>query len=99
MYLLTNTDQFYGAGALANDYVKDKLYKIFGCNIIVIPTSIHEVLVLPENRYSEEYADTLLEMLYTLQPRTKDGEHDDTWLSDHIYYVDLQHGGARILQG
>ena len=26
-------------------------------------------------------------------------EHDDTWLSDHIYYVDLQHGGARILQG
>lgn len=99
MYLLTNTDQFYGAGALASDSVRDHLYDTFGCNIIVLPTSIHEVLILPENMYSEEYADTLLEMLYTLQPHAKGGEHDDTWLSDHIYYVDLQHGGARRLQG
>lgn len=99
MYLLTNTDQFYGAGALASDSVRDHLYETFGCNIIVLPTSIHEVLILPETGYLKEDADTLLEMLHTLQPQTKDGEHDDTWLSDHIYYVDLQHGGARILQG
>ena len=67
MYLLTNTEQKYGAGALANDYVRDQLYEKFGCNMIVLPTSKDEVLILPETQYSEEDLPELLNMLHMLQ--------------------------------
>lgn len=97
MYLLTNTEQKYGAGALANDYVRDQLYEKFGCNMIVLPTSKDEVLILPETQYSEEDLPELLNMLHMLQQNQAEDEYDPSWLADHIYYIDLENGGARTL--
>ena len=47
MYVLTNVKQTFGAGAVLYDGIYEKIFKIIG-DFIVIPSSVHEVIVIPE---------------------------------------------------
>lgn len=47
MYVLSNFKQTFGAGAILYHGMYEKLYKILG-DFIVIPSSVHEVIIVPE---------------------------------------------------
>ena len=49
MYVLTNQSKLDGAGALARDGVLDKIGDLMDSNFYVLPSSIHEVLIVPDN--------------------------------------------------
>ena len=47
MYVLTNTDRVFGAVAVINTDIMDGIADKIGGDFVVIPSSIHEVIVLP----------------------------------------------------
>lgn len=49
MYVLTNARRVNGSGILARDGVLDKIGELLGKNFYVLPSSIHEVLIIPDN--------------------------------------------------
>ena len=49
MYVLTNASKVNGSGILARDGVLDKIGELLGKNFYVLPSSIHEVLIVPDN--------------------------------------------------
>ncbi len=81
MYVLTNESRFYGASCILYDTLLADLSLRFQSDLYIIPSSIHEVLLLPAkedldrrdfNRMIAEVNDS------QLQP--------DEVLSDHVYY-------------
>lgn len=48
MYVLTNRDKTNGAGVLAIDGVLEKIGKSFNSDFYVLPSSVHEVIILPD---------------------------------------------------
>ena len=53
MYVLTNERQVYGAGAILYDGMYEKLSRILG-DFIVIPSSVHEMILIP-SMYESPY--------------------------------------------
>ena len=49
MFSLTNASKVNGSGILARDGVLDKIGELLGKNFYVLPSSIHEVLIVPDN--------------------------------------------------
>ena len=49
MYVLTNQNKINGAGVLVQDGVLEKVGGLIGSNFYVLPSSIHEVLIVPDN--------------------------------------------------
>ena len=47
MFVLTSQDRIHGAGLILNPVVQQKIAHILGGDYYVLPSSIHEVLVLP----------------------------------------------------
>lgn len=49
MYVLTNLSKLGGAAVIARDGVLDKIGDLVGKNFFVLPSSVHEVLIVPDN--------------------------------------------------
>lgn len=49
LYVLTNQDKTNGAGVLVQDGVLEKIGELIGTNFYILPSSIHEVLIVPDN--------------------------------------------------
>ena len=49
IFVLTNRDKSEGAGVMVQDGVLKKVGELLGADYYVLPSSIHEVLVLPDN--------------------------------------------------
>lgn len=49
MYVLTNQDKLYGAAALLYSEKMNKLAERMGCDLLILPSSIHEVLLIPDD--------------------------------------------------
>lgn len=49
MYVLTNASKINGSGILARDGVLGKIGELVGKNFYVLPSSIHELLIVPDN--------------------------------------------------
>lgn len=47
MYVLTNSKQTFGAGAILYSGMEEKIESVIG-EFIVIPSSVHEVIIVPE---------------------------------------------------
>lgn len=84
LYVMTNRGKFYGASALlAQGALKDFAEKEKAKEVVILPSSIHEVLLIPFSRTIKEmeilcYRKMVHEVNETqLQP--------DEWLSDNIY--------------
>lgn len=60
-FVVTNHQKINGAGALFYPEMLDNLGKVFGQNYFILPSSIHEMLVLPDN--GEISADELRAMV------------------------------------
>jgi len=80
MYVITNESGVNGATSILNDRVMDEAREAIGENMIIIPSSIHEVIAIPMN----EDAD-----ITTLTAMVKEVNADmvspQDFLSDHVY--------------
>lgn len=47
-FMLTNTSSFQGAAALFYPGVMERIADVFGCGYYVLPSSIHELIILPD---------------------------------------------------
>lgn len=54
MYIVTNKTNTYGAAAIFYSGILDKMYEKIGGSFIVLPSSVNEVIVVPDNgRYKD----------------------------------------------
>lgn len=83
MYVLTNQSKMDGAGVLAQDGVLEKIGELIGSNFYVLPSSIHEVLIVPDNgnMQTKELEDMVKEVNATQVP-------PEDLLSDKVQYYD-----------
>lgn len=85
MYVLTNPDRVDGAAVIARDGVPEKIAELLGSNYYVLPSSIHEVLIVPDhgNMQAKELAATVKEINETqVSPAER--------LSDKVQYYDRE---------
>ena len=86
--IVTNKDQTYGAGAILYPGVLEKISHKYGKNLYVLPASVHEVLVLPEQGEENE-----AEMLESIVHQVNVGVLSrEEFLSDKIYYYEKTAG-------
>lgn len=85
MYVLTNQSKTNGAGVLVQDGVLEKVGGMIGSDFYVLPSSIHEVLIVPDNGNMRlaELEDMVREVNAT-QVAPED------LLSDKVQYYDLE---------
>lgn len=91
MYVLTNDYGINGATCILYDNVIHNFAKVQDCNVFILPSSIHEVMLVPENTDTEP---EFLEELVVEANRSAVGLID--LLSDHIYYYDKESGKIYI---
>ena len=86
MKVLTNTEKFYGAAAII--YGKDKIRDLAekeGSDIVIIPSSVHECLLLPYDKsLSLELLNVMVNEVNALEVK------EEEILSDHVYMYDRQ---------
>ncbi|MDO5156103.1 MAG: DUF5688 family protein [Eubacteriales bacterium] len=85
MYVLTNDHGINGATSMLYDHVIYNFAKVQDCNIYILPSSVHEVMLVPEN------ADVEPEFLSNLVMEANQSTvgYIDL-LSDHVYYYDKE---------
>ncbi|MCR5702063.1 MAG: DUF5688 family protein [Lachnospiraceae bacterium] len=83
MYILTNTDKAYGATCMLYDNVISNFAKVKNANVYVLPSSVHEVMLVPEY---EGLDPVFLHTLLSEGNKSSVGLID--LLSDSIYYFD-----------
>lgn len=93
MYVLTNEEQNYGLGEILNMKPLKELSGKLGCNLYLIPSSLHEFILLPDT----EDIDT--ERINTMIQDVNQGIlQKDEILSDHAYYYDREQLAITCMQ-
>lgn len=84
MYVYSNDSKYYGAAALLNGRRLEKFAGEKG-NFFIIPSSIHELILIPEGTIpaGEEMRELLRDINGQLEDETE-------YLSNHIYYYDRE---------
>ena len=82
MYVLSNRDKYYGACAILNDKCLAGFASEHG-SFYVIPSSIHEVILMPETESL-----SLADLKLLLVDINAAGEESQEYLSPEIYYYD-----------
>ena len=79
--VLTNTNQMYGASVIVYKDVLKNISKKFNSDLFVIPSSIHEVIVVPTD-ISGDFAEHTLKMIKEVNRSVVENEEI---LSDNLY--------------
>lgn len=87
MYCLTNSEKMNGAGLILQDDLMQRVGETVGGNFYVLPSSIHEVLVVPDNEQIQLWQ--LSAMVYEVN-RTEVAPQER--LSDSVQYYDTETG-------
>lgn len=83
MFVLSNVSNYFGAAVLYYPDVLKHISKEMNGDYIVLPSSIHEVIVLPVS--GEENFAEINEMIHEINV---DQVADEEILADHLYYYD-----------
>lgn len=86
VFVMSNEIQRYGAGVICYEKFLDEISRKYNKNLYLLPTSIHEMLVLFDD--GEDEAEELLHILDKSNQQLNKGE----FLSDNIYYYDKYTG-------
>lgn len=80
LYVVTNKERMYGAGTILYPGMLKSLAERFGGDLIILPSSVHEVLVIPDSHDHdpEEFSMMVREVNASCVA-------DDELLSDHVY--------------
>ena len=80
MMVLTNTSRYYGAACLVYPQVLEEIGEKLGTDFYVLPSSVHEVIVLPVSDEGEEtYLNEMIQEINQTQVEKEE------WLADHAY--------------
>lgn len=86
MYVLTNNLKIHGSSCIAYPGLLKTISEHFNDNLIIIPSSIHEVLILPESAVNSKYT---MEEYRTMITEINETElTDDEILSEHAYFYE-----------
>ena len=87
MYLLSNRLKLHGAVCMLYPNLLSGFSKRLGCDLYLVPSSVHEVLIIPANQKGtyEELSDMVREVNATQLSR-------EEILSDHVYYFSVETG-------
>lgn len=86
LYLLSNDTGVNGAAALLYPEMLHKIYEKLGCGYYLLPSSVHEFLVVPEeDRICPENLGNVVREVNATQIK------EEEFLSDHIYHFDGDH--------
>lgn len=80
--IISNSSNVYGAAAIMDKDVMKKIADVFGEDLYIIPSSVHECILTPK---SESTLEVLQEMVYEVNRETVSREER---LSDDIYFFD-----------
>ncbi len=85
MYVLTNQEKINGATALLDAKIMAEITERFGDNYFILPSSLHEVLIVPERDGMElKTLENMVQEVNATQVEPQDR------LSDHVYKYDAQ---------
>lgn len=91
MYVLSNSKNYFGAAVIYYPGVLKKMAKALGRDLIILPSSVHEVILLPATgREDFQELDEMIRDINTHQVA------DEEILSDHMYYYDLEREELRM---
>ena len=83
MFVISNKDKLFGSSVILYPEVPEKIYEIIGKDYYIIPSSVHELIVMP----SDEYIDSkVLLMLVTEVNRAEVPK--EAVLADSVYFYD-----------
>lgn len=83
MFVLTNSLKSFGAACILYDGMLDEISSQLGENFYVLPSSIHEIIIIPEsNSPTREHLDEMLTDVNQTHVA------DEEVLADHVYYYD-----------
>lgn len=85
MYVLSNTDKTFGAALLLYTEVLHFTAKLLNSNFFILPSSIHELLLIPDNGNVER--GRLYQMVYEVNSNMVSQED---FLADNVYYYDAE---------
>ncbi len=88
MYILTNKLKIHGASCIAYPNLLKRISDFLEDNLILIPSSIHEILIIPESLTKAEYSMDDFKMMIAEVNET--ALTDDELLSDHAYIYDRE---------
>lgn len=91
MYVLTNRSKCFGASGILDQSMLNRISERLG-NFIVLPSSIHEVIVIPENEDMGDYSG-LAEMVKEINVAAVLPEER---LSNHVYVYSRENENLRI---
>ena len=91
MYVLTNKKKYLGAAVMLYPNILEDFACACQKNLVIIPSSIHEVLLIPVEGIEDE--ETLSKMVQEVNDLQVEAEEV---LSDHIYYFDRSVGEITI---
>lgn len=81
--ILTNRRKIHGATCIVYPKLLKKIADFMDDNLIIIPSSIHEVLIIPESSIKDQYS--LADYQYMITQVNEEQLPDDEVLSDHAY--------------
>lgn len=92
-YVLSNSLKTFGAGSIASDFVMEKVAEKIGDGFYIIPSSVHEVLVLPNFGMPEE---DIVQMIREVNEEMVDPKDV---LSNNLYQYRLVDGVQLVRKG
>lgn len=84
-YVLRNSRNLYGASALLSDDVLYHVYEIIGESFYVLPSSTHELILVPESFIKMK---PLSELKQIVSEVNREVVSEEDYLSDNVYYYD-----------
>jgi hypothetical protein len=93
IYVLTNEAKIQGAACMFYDNVLQEFAEKSGSNLIVIPSSVHEVLLLPDREFgysanTYRRGDLMRDLDEMVRDVNRSEVAPDEVLSDHVYFYD-----------
>lgn len=83
MYVLSNSDKYFGAGTIFYPEVMNKIAMAFDTDMVVLPSSVHEMILLP---YTEDMEISNLKAMVTEVNATH--VRPEEKLNDQVYIYD-----------
>lgn len=85
LYVLTNEQKNYGAAAMLYPSLLEKIGEEWQENFYILPSSIHEVLLVPESKSPD-----IRDMRMAVYSINRSDVVKEEWLSDSVYYYNCE---------
>ena len=95
LFALTTKEMRFGAGVIVDKEILKDVKDVLGWNFFILPSSIHEVLILPDtgNYYTKE---NLVDMVTSINGDGRAIEPEDV-LADMVFYYGSYNEGIKVL--